>query len=114
MSDPVTPMDPAKVARTEYEATHHSYLGRDAVALDDFVDALTDGPLDETISARMARWATESKFGTFKHFIGTKVCQGLNLIDKDHGAGAEIGDLARAQAEAATEQAAPTVQQEKP
>lgn len=92
--DPIQPIDPAKEARSEEEATHHGFVMRNLVELDTAVNVLTGGLPDETISSRMARWDTEDK--GIKHEVGKVVSAGLDLFDKDHGAAAEAGDLGRA------------------
>ncbi len=94
MSNPITPLTPEQLKMQEEKAAKEGYLKRDAVAFDQLVNVLTEGNPDETISSRMARWATED--GGIKKDIGVEVSKGLNLIQKDHGARAEAGDLERA------------------
>lgn len=108
MSNPVQPLPPA-----EFQAAFDpdkNYFRRAAVSLDDMVNALLDGNNDETISSRMARWATEH--GGWKRDVGAAVCRGLNILSADHGAKAEAADLGRAELIVKTEEATPTVQQE--
>ena len=101
---PIVPLTPAQVAAQERQAAQEPYLKRDAVGFDQLVNVLTDGNPDETISSRMARWATE---GTgLKRDIGVAVSKALNLAQPDHGAKAEAGDLERAQKVVSIERAA--------
>ena len=95
MTAAITPLTPVQVTIQETTAEKEDYLQKDAVGFDQFVNVLLDGDPDETISSRMARWATEDR--GLKHAIGTAVSKGLDLIQPDHGAKAEAGDVARAQ-----------------
>ena len=113
-TNPVQPLDPARVQRTEEEATHHGYFVRNAIQLDRSMAtalAMTNDP-NVTMSCVFAEWATEKPNGSIESEIGKAACRVLNFFDRDHGAAAEIGDLARDQASAAAIEAAPTVQQE--
>ena len=110
MSSPVTPLPANEVSTVEEHAAHESLIHHDGVAIDDLINALSGGNLDETISARMARWATEDT--GWKQHVGSEVCKGLNLIQKDHGAKAELGDLTRAEEEVKTEEDTPTFKEE--
>lgn len=89
---------------------HESWFHKSAVAFDQMVNVFAGGLPDETISSRMARWSTEDS--GFKKAFGSAVCDALNVIEKDHGAGAEVGDYERAQVVARTEQAGPTAKAE--
>jgi hypothetical protein len=93
-TDPIQPLDPDQTALAEQQATHHNFLMRNLVSLDDELNVLTGGLPDETVSARMARWDTEDK--GIKHEVGEIMSKGLDLFEKDHGAKAEAGDDARA------------------
>lgn len=101
MTNPVTPLTPAQLQQQELEALHEGWFHRDAVAFDQMVNVFADGIPDETISARMARWATEDS--GFKRSFGAAVCDALNVLQKNHGAKAEAADLARGQHVAAIE-----------
>ncbi len=110
MSSPVTPLTPAEFQHQTLEAMHESWFHRDAVAFDEMVNVFADGDPDETISSRMARWATEET--GFKRGFGSAVCDALNKIEPDHGAKAEVADLARAENAETVEQNSPTVKEE--
>jgi hypothetical protein len=109
-SQPVTPLSAEALAARIDGAQKESYIHKDLVAFDQLVNVLADGNPDETISARMARWATAEKPGSVKHHVGSGVCRVLNLIEKDHGAIAEASDLGRAEHVEQIERATPTMQ----
>ncbi len=92
MNNPITPLDPGQLAEQEAQAAHEAYLHRCVVALDQFMNVMTDGDPDETISSRAARAAEKGKPW------GVAMSRFLNLFQKDHGAKAQAGDLERAQA----------------
>lgn len=102
MTDPITPLTPQQTAIQEAQAAHEGYVHRGLVGLDQFVNVLMDGNPDETISSRMARWATEET--GLKKDIGVAVSKALDLAQPDHGAKAEAGDEQRAQNVAAIEE----------
>lgn len=89
------------VKKLRASALKQGYLRRDADELDEAVNVLTDGPIDDTISSRMQRW----KDGTVPHpnrakkAAGRLMCWLLGLIQKGHDIKANVGDLSRAQAE---------------
>ena len=94
-NSPITPLSPAQIATQEQQAAAEAYPKRSLVAFDQLVNVLTDGDPDETISSRMARWATEDT--GLKKDIGTAVSKALDLAQPDHGAKAEAGDIARSE-----------------
>lgn len=104
MSDPITPLTPEQIALQEAHASQEGYIKRDLIGFDQFINVLMDGSPDETISSRMARWATEET--GLKQAIGSAVSRGLDLAQPDHGAKAMAGDLERADNVAAIEQKA--------
>lgn len=112
MSDPITPLDPAQTAEAEQHAAHEGYVKRDLVAFDQMVNVLADGSPDETISARMGRWATGET--GLKREIGTAVSRALNLFQADHGARAIAGDDARAKAVEKIEESSGEIDQAAP
>lgn len=87
----VTYLTPGQTQDAESQALHEKYLRRSLVAFDQFVNALTDGDLDETISARAARAAENGKQW------GIELCKFLNAFQANHGPQAQAGDLARAE-----------------
>jgi hypothetical protein len=95
MNSGITPLTPQEEAEYKREASQEGYLKREAVAIDIFANETTDGLMDETISSRMSRWAT-SKVG-IKGFVGRVISKGLDLIQNNHGAKAQAGDLERAE-----------------
>jgi hypothetical protein len=107
--NPIQPLSPDQLAAQEQRALQEGYVHRVAVGLDDFVNIMLDGSPDETISSRMARWATED--AGLKRDIGRKVSAALNLAQPDHGARAEAADLTRGLAVEAIELKAEQVSQ---
>lgn len=93
-----TPLTPEQEKQAEANAAKDGYLHRDAVALDDAVNVLADGNLDETISARVRRVSDAHKGWSWNPgvWLAKGLNAGLNLIQKNHGAKAEAGDLQRA------------------
>lgn len=110
MSDPVTPLTPAELQKQKLNALHESWFHKSAVAFDDLVNVFAGGNPDETISSRMARWATEET--GFKKNFGTAVCRALNIVSRDHGAKAEVDDYARAESVMKIEAKTPTMKAE--
>lgn len=93
MSDenPITPLTPEQTAAQEARTLRENPVVRDLVALDQAANVLTGGLPDETISSRLARDAEKHRRAGE---IGSMI---LDLFQKDHGAKAEAGDLARAE-----------------
>lgn len=90
MTNPITPLDPTQTQHEEEQAAKEGYVHRALVGLDQFVNVLTGGEPDETISSRAARASVKGK-------IWGKAMSGfLNLFQKDHGAKAQAGDTERA------------------
>jgi hypothetical protein len=103
MNAPITPLTPAQIAIQEQQAAHEKYLMRALVGFDQFVNVLTDGDPDETISARASRAAQNGKGW------GIELSRMLDLFQKDHGADAQAGDEARAQVVVVIEQSTPAL-----
>jgi hypothetical protein len=108
LKQPVTPLDAQYAA--SLEGKRDNYIHRNLVGIDVLANLLADGNSDETISSRMARWATEDK--GLKKDIGIAVCDALNVVNKDHGAKAEVSDLGRAERLVEIEKATPTIKQD--
>jgi hypothetical protein len=87
MNGPITPLTPAQIAAQEQQAAHEKYLMRALVGFDQFVNVLTDGDPDETISARASRAAQKGKGW------GVELSRMLDVFQRDHGAKAQAGDL---------------------
>src|ERR1700744_1214714 len=94
MNSVITPLTPQQEATAEQQTADESYLKKDLVAVDIATNVVLGGNEDETISSRMARWDTQDT--GIKHEVGEIVSEGLDLIQPDHGALAEAGDLERA------------------
>lgn len=92
MDNPITPLTPAQTAAEEQQTSKEHYLRRCLVGFDQFVNVLTDGDPDETISSRAARAAEQGKPW------GVALSKLLNEFEPDHGAKAQAGDLERAEA----------------
>ena len=98
-------LTPEQIKFYENRAAHHIYPVRVLVALDIFVNVLTGGREDETISSRVYRISqTHPKFSWNPTVWLAKILNaGLNLIQSQHGAKAGSGDLERASAVTAVE-----------
>jgi hypothetical protein len=96
-SDPIIPLTPAQTQEQELQAIHEGYLRRLISAADVFANVAGGGQPDMTISSRAALAA---KHGSK---IGIALSKFLGDIQPDHGAKADAGDLARAQAVVTTE-----------
>ena len=107
MTDPITPLTPTEESIQEAQAAQEGYVKKSLVGLDQFVNVLTDGLPDETISSRAARWDTEDK--GVKHAMGFAMSKFLDLFQKDHGAKAEAGDAERAKIVEHTEETTGTL-----
>jgi hypothetical protein len=99
MSNGIIPLTPAQAATQEGRAEHEEYLKRALIGLDMFVNVLTDGDPDETISSRSARAAERGQRW------GIVMSKFLDIFQHDHGAKAQAGDVARAQSVIAVEDA---------
>jgi hypothetical protein len=99
MSSPIFPLTPEQQASAEAHVAKEAYLRRMLVAFDQFVNVVTDGDPDETISARAARAAERGVPW------GIEMSKFLDCFEYDHGAGAQAGDVERAKAVIATEEA---------
>lgn len=86
-----TPLTPEQVKQAEVRALHHNYLYRVLKGVDELGNVLADGSLDETISARVGRLAAQG------NELAKLVLFPLDLIQRNHGELAEVGNLADAQ-----------------
>jgi len=107
MTDPITPLTPAQLTLAEQQTAGEGYLRKAAIGLDQFVNVLTGGLPDETISSRATRWDTEDR--GLRHVAGREMSKFLDLFQKDHGAEAEAGDLERATIAEITEETTGTL-----
>lgn len=90
MSDGITPLTPSQAHAKEKSALKEGYAVRVLIALDQFANVLIGGHPDETISARAARAAENGERW------GIGMSKFLDLFQRDHGAEAQAGDVARA------------------
>lgn len=91
MSDPITPLTPADEVADAQAVEHERYIHKALVGLDIFLNILSGGQEDMTISSRASLAAQHGSP------IGKALSSFLNLFEKDHGLKAEIGDEVRAQ-----------------
>lgn len=92
-------MDLKEIRQAERNTRREDYIHRALVALDIFVNVLTGGNEDETISSRVRRISDAHKGWSWNPgvWISKALNAGLNLIQRDHGQHAEAGDLERAE-----------------
>jgi hypothetical protein len=98
MTDGIQPLTPAQTVQQEQQAAHEAYIHRLLVGFDQFMNTVTDGDPDETISSRAARAAEKGKPW------GVAMSKFLDVFQKDHGAKAQAGDLERAETVATLEE----------
>jgi hypothetical protein len=87
---PIQPLNPSEAVEQEREAASEGYIHRALVGFDQFVNVLTGGYPDETISSRSARAAEYGKLW------GVVMSRFLDLFQSNHGAKAQAGDVERA------------------
>lgn len=97
MSEPITPLTPAQVAVEEQQTAQEGYVHRALVAVDIATSELTGGPMDETISTRLAIDSVDGH-GVSK-VVGKVGSAVLDIFQHDHGADAAAGDMERAKTE---------------
>ncbi len=96
---PLSNPDAQQVATWGVTAMQHGYFQRVLCAVDQFLNVLTGGNLDETMSARSARyWRTQQGAWVVWRKFGEFMCWWLDIIQSLHDIKAEAGDLARAEA----------------
>lgn len=104
MSNPVTPLTPEEYKQEQTSEPKESWFHRAAVAVDIAANVLVfDGQQDETMSSHAARLAVEKRSGV-RHEVGVIVSEGLDLIEKNHGAKAIAADELRGLNVAKTEE----------
>lgn len=92
------------ISYTKYaeQAARHAYPSRVLVAVDQMLNVVSGGSLDDTISSRMQRWQSRAQDSNpIKRAAGKFMCGWLGLIQKHHDVLANIGDRERAEAELA-------------
>jgi hypothetical protein len=87
---PTHSLSPSETAEQEREAASEGYIHRALVGFDQFVNVLTGGYPDETISSRSARAAESGQLW------GIAMSWFLDLFQSNHGAKAQAGDVERA------------------
>lgn len=97
MSNPVTPLTSTQAVIEQSQAATESFITRDLVAIDIVTNELTGGPMDETISTRLAIDSVEGH--GLSHVVGKFGSAILDKFQSDHGADAAAGDLERALSE---------------
>lgn len=78
------------IPKQEAKTAREGYLHRSLVGLDQFVNVLTGGNPDETISSRSQRAAARGDL------VGKFMTWWLSKLQSQHGLKAEAGDLERA------------------
>lgn len=98
-------MDIQQVEKFEQQAAQEKYFHRVAVAFDIFLNVLSGGREDETISSRVRRIsdAHPSWKCTPNIALAKIINASLNVFWPDHGQHAQAGDLERAQSTEAVE-----------
>jgi hypothetical protein len=89
VTDPITPLTPEQAAQNAEETQQEGYVHRVLVGIDQAANVILDTGI--------------------KHEVGKAISAGLDLFQKDHGAGAIEGDLTRAQDVEGIEQASGVV-----
>lgn len=92
-------MDIKEIRKAERNTRKEDYIHRTLVALDIFVNVITGGNEDETISSRVRRVSDANRGWSWNPgvWIAKMLNAGLDLIQRDHGQHAEAGDLERAE-----------------
>ena len=92
-------MDLKEIRKAERNTRKEDYIHRALVALDIFVNVLTGGNEDETISSRVRRISDAHKGWSWNPgvWIAKTLNWFLNRLQADHGQHAEAGDLERAE-----------------
>ncbi len=90
-------MDLKEIHKAEENTRREDYIHRALVALDIFVNVVTGGNEDETISSRVRRISDAHKGWSWNPgvWISKALNAALNLIQPNHGIHAEAGDLER-------------------
>lgn len=92
-------MDLKEIRKAERNTRKEDYIHRALVAIDIFINVLTGGNEDETISSRVRRVSDAHK--GFSRNPGIWIAKALNIalnfVQRDHGQHAEAGDLERAE-----------------
>lgn len=88
-----------EIRKAEENTRKEDYIHRVLVALDIFVNVLTGGNEDETISSRVRRISDAHRGWSWNPgvWIAKTLNSALNLIQRNHGKHAEAGDLQRAE-----------------
>jgi hypothetical protein len=99
-----TPLTPTQIQSNAEQVDNEGYLRVVLVGFDQMWNTIIGGMPDETISAHVRRITDDPNA---KHKLLAKVLNHmLNVIQPNHGARAEVGDLTRAENVLKTEQAA--------
>lgn len=94
MKDPITPLTPQQAAKVDRNVDLENYPERLIEGFDQFDNCALGGSIDESMSARFARWCQSPN--RVKRGVGRFMSTWLGWIQKDHGARAIEGDAERA------------------
>lgn len=92
-------MDKEQIKTAERHTREEGYIHRSLVALDIFVNVLTGGNEDETISSRVRRVSDANKYWSWNPLIALAKTLNffLDMLQRNHGLHAAAGDLERAE-----------------
>ena len=92
-------MNLKEIRKAERNTRREDYIHRGLVALDIFINVLTGGNEDETISSRVRRVSDAHKGFSWNPgvWIAKTLNTALDIVQRDHGQHAEAGDLQRAE-----------------
>jgi len=95
------PDKPVNVKVYERRAAGQHYVHRVLGQFDVFINTVTGGAADDTISSRMQRWKIGDvpNSNSAKKAFGKFMCWWLGKIQHEHDVKANAGDLERAEAE---------------
>ena len=111
MADIITPINPVQTHLQMQQAVHENYGIEVAIALDKLGNTLTGGNSDETISARCGRdTLMDEEAHKHTHALADFMSWWLAKLQKDHGAKAAAGDVARAEQDITLEEASGIIQ----
>lgn len=92
-------MDEEQIKTAERHTREEGYIHRALVALDIFLNVITGGHEDETISSRVRRISDENNHWSWSPFVVLAKMLNffLDMLQKNHGLHAAAGDLERAE-----------------
>ena len=87
----------SQIVAAEAKIPQEGYFHRVLVAFDQFVNVLTGGRPDETISARSYRWSQMTTGFALWRWLGKFMNTWLGWLQSNHGEKAAAGDLERSE-----------------